>query len=129
AILLCTYNGALFLESQLESFVRQTYTNIELWISDDGSTDETIKIIEGFRRRWGGRRLELLEGPRGGFVKNFMGIVCNYSIDADYYAFSDQDDIWMDDKLERAIQAIRQFTGPALYGSSTRLIDGSENVI
>ncbi|MGY4493067.1 glycosyltransferase family 2 protein [Pseudomonas sp. TE3610] len=125
AILLCTYNGARFLTDQLESFTRQTYPHWKLFVSDDGSTDETGSILERYQSTLGGDRVQIFKGPQRGFGSNFMSLIQNTGINADFYAFSDQDDIWFDDKLERSLAALSGTAEetPALYCSRTRLVD------
>ena len=102
AILLGTRNGAEYLSEQLDSFRKQTYKNWSLWASDDGSTDQTREIIGDFiaSPEING---SLLYGPQQGFCANFMSLVANPEIQAAYYAFSDQDDVWLEDKLARAV--------------------------
>ena len=131
AILLCTYNGSAFLESQLESFAVQTHKNWVIYASDDGSSDNTLDILCTFQKKYGLDRLIILNGPCQGFARNFMSLVKNLSITANYYAFSDQDDIWLEDKLERSIATLERSTQnvPTLYCSRTRLIDAGERVI
>lgn len=124
AILLGTYNGANYIDQQLASYASQTFTNWSLWASDDGSKDETFARIAAFSRSCG-RPVHVLEGPRKGVCHNFQSMTDNEHIQADYFAFSDQDDIWMDDKLERAVAwlARQDPKRPALYCSRTHLID------
>lgn len=125
AILLCTLHGQHFLSEQLESIDRQTYPNWELWASDDGSEDDTRQILRRYQEKWEGRRLSVRSGPSEGFVSNFLSLTCTAEIQADFYAFSDQDDIWEDDKLQRAVAWLRSVPKdvPALYCSRTRLVD------
>ncbi|EOI6864415.1 glycosyltransferase family 2 protein [Yersinia alsatica] len=124
AILLGSRNGAKFLPEQLMSFQRQTYPNWSLWVSDDGSTDNTKALVTDFIERSGADG-HLLDGPQHGFCQNFMSLVTNPAIKATYYAFSDQDDVWLEDKLERAVDWLNTVdsTIPALYCSRTCLID------
>lgn len=131
AVLLCTYNGDRFLEKQLNSITQQTYPNWTLHISDDGSRDSTLEIIKKFQNIFGANRIKLYRGPSKGFVANFMSLVYNTEIIADFYAFSDQDDIWEKDKFERAISFFQAHptTKPLLYCSRTRLLDSNENEI
>lgn len=131
AILLCTYDGQHFLKDQLDSFAAQTYGHWEVWASDDGSLDDTHSILEAYRQSWGDHRLSIHRGPAEGFAANFLALSCRADIEADYYAYSDQDDIWESDKLERAVAWLGSVPTetPALYCSRTRLIDGDNNVI
>jgi len=129
AILLCTFNGANFLKEQLESFISQTHENWVIYASDDGSTDDTLKLLTRYQQILGNDRLVIFHGPRNGFAKNFLSLVKNQSIIADYFAFSDQDDIWFADKLERSLAKIRAVSAaPALYCSRTRLISADKKI-
>lgn len=125
AILLCTYQGETYLAEQLDSFAAQTYTHWELWASDDGSRDSTAQILESYQRLWAPGQLTIRSGPQKGFVANFMSLLCSPDLNADYYAMSDQDDIWHADKLQRAVDWLRQIPEdiPALYCTRTELID------
>ena len=127
-ILLCTYFGQRYLAEQLDSFAAQTHTNWELWVSDDGSEDGTHAVLESFQQKWPSGRLSIHFGPGEGFAANFLSLTCRANIDADYYAYADQDDIWEADKLARAVEWLRTIPPdvPALYCSRTRLVD-SEN--
>lgn len=131
AILLCTYNGAEFLSAQLNSIERQTHTNWIIHASDDGSNDETLEILQSYRKRFGQDRLVIYAGPQQGFAKNFMSLINNSEIQADYFAFCDQDDVWFADKLARSLKNISNIplNMPALYCSRTRLINALGQVI
>jgi glycosyltransferase involved in cell wall biosynthesis len=131
AVLLTTYNGQQFLREQLDSIASQSHTNWTVYASDDGSTDKTLEILQSYRLSWGEQRLIVLPGPRLGFAKNFMSLVANQEIQANYYAFCDQDDLWFPDKLERALEALRRVAPitPSVYCSRTRLVDEGGQVI
>jgi glycosyltransferase involved in cell wall biosynthesis len=131
AVLLCTYQGAAFLEQQLDSIESQTYSAWVVWASDDGSTDDTLKILQRYRTRWGGNRMVVVSGPRTGSARNFLTLTCRSEIDADYFAWADQDDIWLPHKLARALAALATYesTRPALYGTRTILTNSHDQVI
>lgn len=131
AILLCTYNGQAFLKEQIDSILAQTYQKWTLYVSDDGSTDATIELLEQYQHLVGKNRMKIFSGPRKGFAANFMSLVRSKNIKADFIAFSDQDDIWANDKLERSMRHLSIFPDdvPALYCSRTRLIDERRNNI
>lgn len=131
AILLCTYHGQHYLKDQLDSFAAQGYPNWEVWASDDGSEDGTHAILESYRDKWGAERLSIHTGPAQGFAANYLSLTCKADIEAEFYAYSDQDDIWEADKLQRAMDWLRTVPPdvPALYSSRTRLVDADNNEI
>jgi glycosyltransferase involved in cell wall biosynthesis len=124
AILLAVFNGAEFLQSQLDTLARQTVDNIDIWASDDGSKDNSVAILEQAARGWMKGDFRIAAGPRKGFAENFRALLTNPDIDADYFAFCDQDDLWDDDKLADALQwlSTQDAAIPALYCSRTRTI-------
>ena len=131
AILLCTYNGRAFLKEQIDSFIAQTHKKWTLYVSDDGSKDGTLELLQNYPELIATKRLQIFSGPRAGFSQNFMSLVRNQKINADFFAFSDQDDVWFSDKLERSLQQLAAFPQdvPALYCSRTRLVDENCKVI
>ena len=131
AILLCTYQGQKYLHEQLNSFVAQTHKNWELWVSDDGSKDGTHAILAEAIKDWSPGKISVHNGPQEGFCANFLSLTCNACIKADFYAYSDQDDIWKSEKLERAVAALSTVPQgvPALYCSRTRVVDADDKHI
>lgn len=131
AILMGTYNGAQFISEQLRSIVNQSHTHWSLVVSDDGSTDQTPQILAGYQAELGQQKLRVQRGPSAGFSRNFLSLVCAQDIQADYYAFCDQDDIWEVDKLSQALEWLETVPPelPALYGARTRLIDANNQEI
>lgn len=125
-ILMSTYNGEKFLAEQLQSIEEQTHKNWRLVISDDGSSDNTLAIAKQFQSKWGNNRLEIRQGPQQGFCQNFLSMTCDTTLRADLYAFSDQDDVWLADKLERAtVYFVKNNESqlPRAYGSRTQIVD------
>ena len=108
AILLCTYNGAHFLAAQLESLESQVHSNWFVVASDDGSSDQTLEILRSYQGNWSDGRLLIRNGPQKGFCQNFLSLACHPEIKADYYAFCDQDDVWLPTKLSTALTSIIQ---------------------
>ncbi|WP_454696899.1 glycosyltransferase family 2 protein [Achromobacter aegrifaciens] len=125
AILLCTYQGGQYLPEQLDSFRAQSHASWKVWVSDDGSKDNTYAVLKSYQQTWGAGQLLVRTGPRKGFAANFMSLICREEISADYYAMSDQDDIWHADKLQRAVQWLKTVPQdvPALYCTRTELVD------
>lgn len=133
AILLCTHFGETFLAAQLESIANQSVSDWRVYVSDDRSTDATLDILDEYRRRWGDERLSVRTGPGTGFRANFMSLACAPDIEARYFAFADQDDLWDDDKLETGLRWLKaggaSTSLPSLYCGRTRLIDESGRAI
>lgn len=107
-IVMSTYNGEQFLAEQIDSIQQQTFKDWQLLIRDDGSSDQTPEIIKSF----------VAQDPRIifinehdcenlGVVKNFFTLIKHDK--ADYYFFSDQDDVWLEDKLETMLAVARQY--------------------
>ena len=123
AILMCTKDGAAFLGEQLASIAWQTHDNWSLIVSDDGSRDATLSILSQFAE---GRphAIVVRNGPQQGVCANFLSLATDPSIAADYFAFSDQDDIWYEDKLERALKWLCTVPAdvPAVYCGRTELV-------
>lgn len=124
---MCTYNGESYLAEQLDSFERQTHSNWILVVSDDGSQDRTLSLLERYVNDGKAERVKVVSGPGLGFAVNFLSLTCRDDIDADFFAWSDQDDIWTDDKLEVALAWLQTVPKhiPALYCGRTRLISES----
>lgn len=105
-ILVATYNGEKYLEEQLYSILNQSYTDIKLLIRDDGSKDKTVSIIKKYAQK--DERIKFIEDDLGnlGFLKNFEKLL-EHS-EENYIMFSDQDDIWNPDKIEKSYKKIRE---------------------
>jgi len=131
AIILCTKNGEEFLNHQLESIEKQDFRNFDLFISDDSSSDNTNKIIGSFKKISKIKNIFILKGPNKGFAINFIKTLNNIKNKYDYFAFSDQDDIWQPNKLSSAIDALNTLDAklPNLYCSRTINIDEKGNKI
>lgn len=130
-ILMCVFNGQDFLADQLTSFLHQETKSWRLYVSDDGSVDNTLEIINEYKAQVGFDRVQIREGPKRGFAQNFMYLLTDPSIKADYYALSDQDDVWEKDKLNSALE---YFSGlnpsiPALYCGRTLFVDENKKAI
>lgn len=124
-ILLSTYNGAPFLPAQLESFLNQTHQNWEILWRDDGSTDGTRHIMHEFAATAGtGRCREALSsGPHMGAAPSFLTLLAEADHSA-IVAFADQDDVWLPEKLDRALCHLAPISGePALYCARQYLVN------
>jgi glycosyltransferase involved in cell wall biosynthesis len=96
AIFLCTHQGEHFLPRQLDSVAAQTHADWRIWASDDHSTDGTLAVLQHYRTKWGEDKLSWVRGPGRGFVANFLTLACTPGIESEYYAFCDQDDLWVE---------------------------------
>lgn len=133
-ILLATYNGAAFLEAQLESIAAQTHEDWRLIARDDGSTDRTPEILSAFQVRHAGRVEILADGDGNlGLVQNFSRLLENS--DAPYAAFCDQDDVWIPEKLELCLAKMCELERahgaetPLLVFTDLEVVDEDLNVI
>ena len=127
AILMAVFEDGRFLAEQLSSIRTQDYGNLDVWVSRDCDGEYMSMLLEEQAPGFGAGRFFVLRGPKRGCAANFLSMVMNPDIRADYFAYSDQDDVWERDKLSRAIARLETVprTIPALYGSRTRLIDGN----
>ena len=123
-VLMATYNGERYLEEQIESILSQQGVNVSLWISDDCSTDSTYEICKKYAVKHSNVRVSQNTSNKR-VARNFMDMV--YEADAgqfDYFAFSDQDDVWFPQKLSHAIELIKcSGLGPRLYYSDVLDVD------
>ncbi len=132
-ILLATYNGEKYLQEQLQSIAKQTHRRWTLTVSDDGSKDRTVDIVRQFSDIVQ-QPVRLLQGPKTGSpTHNFFNLIQQASIDnnQDLYAFCDQDDIWLEKKLECAVKWHNQLehTPARLYCGATQYVDKNLKII
>ena len=105
AIVMATYNGEKYLKNQIESILKQTYLNWTLYIGDDGSTDSTKTIIDYYAINYT-NIVKVDTGTQNlGAKRRFMTLL--ESVQADYYMFSDQDDVWLENKIEISLNKIK----------------------
>lgn len=116
-----TYNGERYIREQLDSIYSQKNVNIHLLVRDDGSYDSTISILERYKEDHPDS-MDIIKGENMGWKMSFFTLakIANAQFtDFNYFAFSDQDDIWMPDKLITAVTMIKEINDrPALYCSN-----------
>ncbi len=129
AVLMSTYNGEKYIREQLDSIFKQKDVKVVLYVRDDGSTDDTIKILEKYREKYS--VVIVQDGENVGPGESFMRLVYQYADvpDIEFYAFADQDDIWLEDKLITAIDCIvaHKDNKPVLYTSNQYIYTNGEN--
>lgn len=125
-ILLATYNGEKYIAEQIESLQNQTYKNIRILIRDDNSTDRTLEIINEMMLKYDNINLISDNKKCGSPQKNFIEILKH--ADADYVMFCDQDDIWLENKVEISYKAIKKYDNlPAMASTDFYLVDENLN--
>ncbi len=133
-ILMSTYNGEKYLTEQMDSLLAQTLWEKEGWevdilVRDDGSQDRTCEILQEYVKK--DARIRYMQQTNAGVIESFFTLIDLSAKDADYLAFSDQDDVWMPEKMERAIDklATRDGDKPLLYCGRPLLTDENLNPI
>lgn len=126
AILLSTYNGEKYLREQIDSILAQTYDNFELIVRDDGSRDSTVEIVKEYMEK-SDKEITLMVGKNLGFIKSFFELLKHS--DADYFSFADQDDIWLPNKIELAVNSLNKLddTKPNMAFSNVDYYDTEMN--
>ena len=129
-VLLAAYNGEQFISQQLQTVLNQTNKPYKIFINIDQSDDKTESIVQGFAKKNPEIQILNLNKRFGSAAANFINLIINVDLtDIDYIALADQDDIWKEDKLEKAIQKLEQgFDG---YSSNVQAFweDGQKKII
>ncbi|MGH9879110.1 MAG: glycosyltransferase, partial [Nitrososphaerales archaeon] len=118
-IVISVFNGEKYVVEQIESILNQESVKVKLWIRDDGSTDNTVRLIE---ENYGGdERIFVQKGNNLGACKSFIEafFCCNFF--GDYYGFSDADDVWVVDKVKHSIGRLKEEGDDCPAAVSTRL--------
>lgn len=137
AICMATYNGEKYISEQIESILFQTYKNWVLFIRDDNSIDATLKVIETFERKYPHKIFVIREKKlKGGSAKeNFASILkfVTENYDFSYFMFSDQDDVWLCNKIELTLNKMlaveRSYKGPVLVHTDLMVVDSHLNIL
>ena len=137
-ILMATYNGEKFLAEQLDSIINQTYKNWILVIHDDGSTDSTINIIKEYVNKYPDKIILVEDGIKcGGAKENFFHLIniAKSNFTFDYIMFSDQDDVWLPEKIEITLNKMIETENkygknkPILVHTDLKVVDKTLNLI
>ncbi len=126
-VMMSTFNGDKYLVEQIDSILKQRDVQVALFIRDDGSNDNTMEILKDYEKY---KNVIVIHGKNVGVFRSFWDIL-QVVPESDYYAWSDQDDIWDLDKLIVGIEMIEKYDQalPVLYCCSHRLIDEIGNVL
>ena len=124
-VLLATYNGEKYLKEQINSILNQTYQNINLIISDDNSKDSTRKILEEYKNK--DNRIKIyFQDKNLGYIKNFEFLLTN--VKSNYYMLSDQDDVWLPEKIEKSMKTLKEKKADLVFGD-LEVVDEKLNTI
>ena len=124
AILMSTYNGEKYLSQQIDSILNQKEIDVHLFIRDDGSYDNTWKLLEEYKQKY--EKINIISAKNVGVGNSFMNLLYSVPNMYDYYAFSDQDDIWEPNKIIEAIKMLC-IRDEKLYASNQECIDKCGN--
>lgn len=127
AILLATFNAEKHIRELMHSLLNQTYREFEIFYHDDGSKDETLSIMAEYERS-NPEKINAISGlPTGGAKQNFMYMLSK--VEADYYFFCDDDDVWDKTKVEKELAAIKDIETPAAVFCDLKVVDERLNII
>ena len=131
-ILLAVYNGEKYLKEQIESLLNQTVNDIKIVIRDDGSSDNSVGIINDFYTRFPDKISVITGEPTGSAKQNFAVLLS--SCDDDYIMFCDQDDVWYPDKVEKTLSVMKRVESgnkdlPVLIHTNLAVVDHELNLI
>ena len=127
-VFLSAYNGEKYIQEQVQSILGQKNVEVYLLIRDDGSTDRTRSIIESLRTE-NPKKIEIIEGENLGYRKSFLRMLSYSKVEMDYFAYADQDDVWQNEKLEKAIQMLLSNPESWLYASSLKITDENLKIL
>lgn len=122
SVAVATYNGEKYINEQIKSILANLEQNDEVIISDDGSTDDTIKIV----RKINDSRIRIIEGPKKGIKQNFANAIEHCK--GEYIFLSDQDDYWYKNKVGTVLKAFKE-TDAILIEHDARIVDAKNNIM
>ncbi|MBT1164910.1 glycosyltransferase [Bifidobacterium felsineum] len=126
AVLMSTYNGAAYLKEQIDSLLSQTGITLDIFVRDDGSTDDTYDLLMEFEKKY--HCINVKKGSNIGYKKSFLQLITSTPDSYDYYCFADQDDVWDKYKICAAIKEMQK-THSESYVSALEYVDSNLNHI
>ncbi|MCH5296587.1 MAG: glycosyltransferase [Ruminococcus sp.] len=124
SVAMATYNGATFIEKQLNSILTQTVVPDEIVISDDGSKDTTLEIVEKAQKAGGHQIIVITDNPRHGIGGNFEWAITHTT--GDYIFICGQDDIWLPEKVEHVISSFLRYPNAEMICHELNLVDSND---
>ena len=130
AVVLSTYNGEKYVHELLKSIIHQKGIDVQIFIRDDGSTDSTVHIVKEICKSY--NNVHLVCGENKGYAMSFLTMLKSIK-GYEYYAFADQDDIWLANKLSVAVRHLEEMGEPnkdaLCYWCNLTLVDEKLNII
>ena len=125
-VLMSTYNGEKYIAQQIESILAQEECDISIIARDDGSSDSTLAILRQYEETG---KLTFYTGDNLGPAKSFITLIMK-APESEYYAFADQDDVWLPEKIKSAIEMMEKYSErPALYSSNMKRANSEMDII
>lgn len=120
-VLMSSYNGEKYIREQIDSILAQQGINVKLLVRDDGSSDSTCDILKKYEKK---KLINVIYGKNVGVIQSFLTLI-DVCEQADYYAYSDQDDVWLSDKLITGVTQIENNNKdiPILYCSALQRVN------
>lgn len=137
AICMAVYNGEQFLREQIDSIITQTWSNWILFIRDDGSKDKTSNLLCEYAKTYPDK-IVLIDDPelKGGSAKRNFAVILdwvNQRHDFRYFMFSDQDDVWLKNKIEVCMKRMKREeakkSGPILVHTDLKVVDQKQEIL
>ena len=123
-VYLSYYNGSKYIDDQLASLLNQKGVDVHIFIRNDGSKEIESNFLDKYQNV---PQITIIHGENIGCSISFMWLVCKVDEKADFYAFCDQDDVWLDFKLYTACNILKKYTKPAAYGALPQYTDSKLN--
>lgn len=121
-VFMSAYNGEKYLDKQMRTILNQENVNIRVLVRDDGSRDNTLNLLKAYEAEY--ENVNVIRGKNIGYAASFLKLIYDECYEkADFYAFSDQDDIWDEDKIISGVRLMPEHDKPMFYYSSQRIVD------
>ena len=133
AVLLAVYNSGRFLREQIDSIFAQTFSDWKIFVHDDGSTDDTLSILQSYIEAWPDK-IAFIDNRATGLRACGSFLALQEAVKADYYMFSDHDDVWLPDKMELSVKRMQEVETlhpdrPVIVHTDMKVVDSALNVI